>query len=114
MILREDERFYADLGRRIRVQRDKLHLTQQQVGDALAPRATRASIANIEAGKQRVLAHTLVQLAGVLEVSVSDLLPERDDKSSMVRQELLEKLSLPKSRLPKIIERLAPERRRSE
>jgi transcriptional regulator with XRE-family HTH domain len=112
--LREDERFYADLGRRVRVQRDKLHLTQQQVGDALTPRATRASIANIEAGKQRVLAHTLVQLASVLEVSVSDLLPERVDKSGVVRQELMEKLSLPKSRLPKVIERLTPGRRRSE
>jgi transcriptional regulator with XRE-family HTH domain len=95
------------------VQRDKLHLTQQKVGDALEPRATRASIANIEAGKQRVLVHTLVQLASVLEVSVVDLLPERTDKSGVVRQELMEKLGLPKSKLPGVVDRLTLGRRRS-
>jgi transcriptional regulator with XRE-family HTH domain len=36
---------------------------------------TRASIANIETGKQRVLAKTLVDLAGVLGAEVADLLP---------------------------------------
>lgn len=39
----------------------------------MTPAMTRASVANIETGKQRVLAHTLIQLSLVLDVSVDDL-----------------------------------------
>ncbi len=37
---------------------------------------SRASIANIENGKQRVLLHQLFQFADALQVSLSDLIPE--------------------------------------
>ena len=75
------EPFYAQLGSEIQRQRTKRKMTQQQLGLSLQPPATRASVANIESGKQRVLAHTLVQL-GALEAEVADLLAFRTSATS--------------------------------
>ena len=55
-------------------------MSQESLGLALKPQVTRASIANIEAGKQRILTHTLVQLAEVLDVDLSALLPNRNSR----------------------------------
>ena len=68
-----NERFYRTLGATIRRRREALDLTQAEVGARLSPRMTRASIANIEAGKQRVLAHTLVDMASALAMKLEDL-----------------------------------------
>ena len=38
---------------------------------------TRASIANVESGKQRVLAHSLAQIASSLGVSADELIQDR-------------------------------------
>jgi transcriptional regulator with XRE-family HTH domain len=66
--------FYEGLGRRLHALRKRKGLTQEQLGARLAPQMTRASIANIESGKQRVLAHTLLQFAAALDVGADDLL----------------------------------------
>ena len=70
------EPFYGELGRRLHRLRAAAGLTQEQLGARLAVPVTRASIANIETGKQRVLAKMLVDLATALAVDVTDLLPE--------------------------------------
>jgi len=67
------ENFYLLLGARVRAIRQQKGLTQEQLGSRLTPTMTRASVANIETGKQRVLAHTLVQLASALSVALDDL-----------------------------------------
>ena len=85
------EEFYGMLGQRIRTLRQQKALTQEQLGNRLTPTVTRASIANIETGKQRVLAHTLVQLSHALEVSVDDL--ARED-STPVSAEVAEQLNV--------------------
>jgi transcriptional regulator with XRE-family HTH domain len=72
----EAEAFYVRLGRRVQDLRKQRRLTQEQLGARLVPQVTRASIANIESGKQRVLAHSLAQIAETLEVSITDLLRE--------------------------------------
>ena len=69
------EGIYPKLGRRIQQLRVGRHFTQEQLGAQLQPPVTRASIANIETGKQRLLVHTLLQLAHLLAVSVEELLP---------------------------------------
>jgi transcriptional regulator with XRE-family HTH domain len=69
----EDE-FYRALGFAIRRQRRALDLTQDELGKVLQPRLTRASIANIESGKQRLLVHRLVDIADALSVRVSKLI----------------------------------------
>ncbi len=69
------EPFYAELGRRIAVAREGKGWTQQHLGASLKPQHTRASIANLEKGKQRILTHTLVDLAIALGQTPADLLP---------------------------------------
>lgn len=68
------EPFYKKLGARIRRHREANGISQATLGRALKPKVTRACIANMEAGNQRVLAHTLAKLADVLAVDLEDLL----------------------------------------
>jgi transcriptional regulator with XRE-family HTH domain len=68
------ETFYRQLGSAVRRRRLERGLTQGDVAARVVPPVTRASIANLELGHQRVLAHTLVQLAEILDVALADLL----------------------------------------
>jgi transcriptional regulator with XRE-family HTH domain len=76
-------------------------MTQAEVGAQLEPKMTRASVANIETGRQRVLAHTLVALADILGCNVTALLPageaSRTKASGEVAVELQHKLGLTQS-----------------
>lgn len=65
---------YAEVGARVSNLRNRRGLTQEELGDAVS--LTRTSITNIERGRQKVLLHTLLQLAQALDVSVNDLLPD--------------------------------------
>lgn len=98
-VVTEGQGFYTALGRRIRAVREEQSMTQAQLGARLVPPVTRASIANVEAGKQRVLAHTLVQLARVLRTPIASLTPPPEaaagELSEAIEQELRFKLSLP-------------------
>jgi transcriptional regulator with XRE-family HTH domain len=108
------EPFYSEVGLRIQALRNQNGMSQEQLGRRLDPPVTRASIANIEAGKQRVLAHTLVQLAEVLDVELSALLPAACLKQRYVASpgqgnveaELAEKLGLPKKDVRQLAARL--------
>ena len=101
------EPFYAGFGSKIQKMREQRNMTQAQLGRSLNPASTRASIANIENGKQRVLAHTLVQLAAALDVSIQELLPpfERPSQapgSKDIERELMRKLNLGAPQLKKL------------
>lgn len=101
------ESFYEALGQKIQKIRDERKMTQAQLGLLLDPPSTRASIANIENGKQRVLAHTLPQLARALEVEITELVPVSVDRSKApsatdVERELKKKLNLGGSTLKKL------------
>jgi transcriptional regulator with XRE-family HTH domain len=103
----EIEPFYRSLGERIQFFRSRRHLTQGELGTRLEPPTTRASIANIEAGKQRVLTHTLIQIAKVLEVEIRELVgagAQQPDEASAGRVigELQQKLRISKSAAQKI------------
>ena len=93
------EAIYPLLGRRIQQRRTERQFTQEQLGARLDPPVTRASIANIEGGKQRLLVHTLLQVARLFEVSVEDLLPSppvvRASEPRALESELQRKLDLP-------------------
>ena len=60
------ERIYKDLGLRIRGLRKSLGLTQDQLAKQVG--ISRASLANIERGKQQVLVHHLFALADGLQL----------------------------------------------
>lgn len=72
--MRTETLFYLELGKRVRKARKKLDLTQDDLANLLS--LNRTSITNIEKGKQRLLAHTLVELANNLKIPVIELLPE--------------------------------------
>lgn len=108
------EPFYTEVGQRIQALRNENGMSQEQLGRQLIPPVTRASIANIESGKQRVLAHTLVQLAEALKVELGALLPgarQQQGKSPgttgrSVEEELAEKLGLPNKDIKQLAARL--------
>ena len=79
------QRIYQDIGRRAAARRKELRLIQDDVAAALG--LSRASVANLEVGRQRILAHQVFELADVLDMDVADLLGLAETK---VRRDFLE------------------------
>lgn len=101
------EPFYEVLGSKIQEVREERKMTQAKLGRSLIPEATRASIANIENGKQRVLLHTFIQLTKALDVDMRALLPPAEPAaqaptSKDVERELRRKLNLAAPQLKKL------------
>lgn len=70
-----DERLlYKEIGKRIRLARERLGLTQAELG--IAVDLSRTSITNIESGRQSLLVHSLVAISGVLDIRPSLLIPD--------------------------------------
>lgn len=64
---------YAQIGKRIRELRQKKELSQTRLAEIVGLKRT--SITNIEKGRQKLLVHTLWDLAEALSVSAKDILP---------------------------------------
>jgi len=118
----EAEAFYKILGQRIHDLRNRRKFTQEQLGALIVPSLTRASIANIEAGKQGVLIHTFVSIARALTVAPEELLagdaPFKEVRDQ-VQTELEKKLSVPPGASARLMHRLLEQpkltqRRKSE
>jgi transcriptional regulator with XRE-family HTH domain len=77
MSLARDEainRFYGEVGGLVQAARTKRGFSQVELGAKVE--LTRSSIANLEAGRQRIRLHILALIADVLRVNLSDLLPD--------------------------------------
>jgi transcriptional regulator with XRE-family HTH domain len=119
--MKKPDAFYASVGRRIQDLRRTRGFTQEHLGSLISPAVTRASIANIEAGKQGILIHTFVQLALGLGVAPQDLFPEKFAAENpalkgQVQDELTKKLSVPVEASRRLTEKLfarPKERRRT-
>ena len=83
--------FYPRLGDMI--QRARKQRKMSQDGLASAIRLKRTSISNIEKGRQKLLVHTLVEIADVLNVDAAALLPPRTPAVAQIPSEELEKYS---------------------
>lgn len=68
-----DAELYKEMGRIIAGRRGLLGLRQADVAQEMG--ISRASLANIEVGRQRVLVHQLFELAIALRVEPKELLP---------------------------------------
>ena len=68
---------YKRLGTIIKERRRQIGLTQEQLSRQLE--VSRASLANIETGRQKVLVHQLYRLADKLDIEVTALLPEPEE-----------------------------------
>lgn len=65
---------YARIGRRVQVLRKERGMTQATLASLVG--LTRASIVNIERGRQKFLVHTLVQMARALDIPAAELLSD--------------------------------------
>lgn len=74
MIKSEQSKFYLALGSSIRQARTKAKLKQETFATFL--NLSRASIVNIEKGRQHPPIHLLWDIAKILNIQVSDLLPQ--------------------------------------
>jgi transcriptional regulator with XRE-family HTH domain len=77
MSLARDEaidRFYGEVGGLVQAARTKRGLSQAELGTKVE--LTRSSIANLEAGRQRIRLHLLALIADALHINLSDLLPD--------------------------------------
>lgn len=94
--------FYAEIGRRVRLARERIGLTQ----DSLAAQImlSRTSVTNIEKGRQKVLAHTICRLAGALNVLPAELLPDTPPLSES-EGEAREKMDSPRAREAVIVKK---------
>lgn len=63
---------YAAVGERVKSMRTNRRMTQTALATAIG--LNRTSIVNIERGKQRILLHTLYDIAAALELPPADLL----------------------------------------
>lgn len=72
---------YRQIGTTIRQKRKQLGWTQEQLANQMA--TSRASLANIETGRQNVLVHQLYKFAAVLDLKIEDLLPPADKTNSL-------------------------------
>ncbi len=66
------DEIYATLGRRVRSRREDVRMTQAALAEKIG--LSRASIANIESGRQAVLLHQFLALAEALTVPPMDLI----------------------------------------
>ena len=111
------EPFYAELGRRIGDARRRSRLTQEALGEKLEGGLTRAAIANIESGKQRVLTKTFVDIAFALQVPAESLLPPRradprpDANAGTLVADLIAGLGLPAAKARRLASQLKPRTR---
>ena len=80
---------YCEVGRRIRDARTKRtpHLTQEALAGLVS--LTRTSITNIEKGRQKVLLHTLADIAAAINVPLASLLPAPDNNPNHQLEEAL-------------------------
>lgn len=74
------DQVYKSLGERIRARRVEVDMTQTELGQRVS--MTRSSIANIEAGRQRAMIHTIMQIANELDLEPRELLPAPDFTSN--------------------------------
>lgn len=64
---------YESFGAAVAVRRDQIRMTQARLAERVG--LSRASIANIERGRQSVLLHQAIDLAAALGLQLTDLLP---------------------------------------
>lgn len=79
--------FYEVLGENIRKKRDACGLTQEALANKVG--ISRPSLANIERGRQRLTVDQLVEIAGILEVSLEELVPAKDAMQSQPSAHIL-------------------------
>lgn len=72
------EPLYAAIGLKIRKARERQSLTQGELAGSLTPPLSRAALANMEAGRQRIMLHVLIDIATACGTTIGRMLPSRE------------------------------------
>ena len=78
------EPIYLAVGRNITLRRMTHRWSQAQLGKMLSPPMTRASIANMERGHQRIMLHTMEQLAKLFTCHLAQLITGRRQRRALL------------------------------
>jgi len=78
----DETTLYRKIGEKIRIQREDQEFSQSQLADSAD--LTRASLSNIELGKQKVPIHKLYLICNFLNCRISDVLPSDDEISVLI------------------------------
>lgn len=78
------DELYAEVGRKLRQARVTQGLSQEKLAQQLG--ISRASVVNVEAGRQRAPLHLLWQFSGALGTDLSLLIPRREELSPTTRR----------------------------
>ncbi len=85
--IEKEQDFYRDVGRRVRETRKKIGMTQKFLASRVS--LSRASVTNLEMGRQKLMLHTLVDIATELRVAPDDLIPRPKAQSPSPLDDLL-------------------------
>lgn len=77
----DEATLYASFGRLVRQHRERLDMSQSQLAKHV--RLSRASVANIESGRQRIPLHQLFRLGRALKVDAGALLPDPNQQPAV-------------------------------
>lgn len=91
---------YIALGERVRSLREKRHLTQEALADQVG--LSRTSVTNIERGRQAVLVHQLLLFARALDAKLTELVPDEDVTSVVIRSAPADEIADYMSRLKRM------------
>lgn len=92
MELPEIEIFYNDLGEKIKVERLRQRISQEELANYLG--LTRSSIINLEKGRHRPSVYQLIQIAAMLNIEYTKLIPValQVNRNTTTNKELKEKV----------------------
>ena len=82
--------FYETIGEKIREARKLRNLNQDILADKLG--ISRVSLGNIEAGKQRVPLHVLLDICESLNVTMNDIVPQPVQTGDLIDPAILNKI----------------------
>lgn len=80
------ETLYKEIGKRIRETRELKNINQEELANSIG--LSRTSITNIEKGRQKLLVHTLINIAKELSIDVETLLPSYKEPFTKVLNNL--------------------------
>lgn len=89
--MQKEQDFYREVGRRVREVRQRTNMTQQSLASKVS--LSRASVTNLEMGRQKLMLHTLIDIASELHVAPADLLPQPERQAAPLLDDLLKQRS---------------------
>ena len=91
---------YSILGRRIAEIRKERNLSQNDLATSLSQKRTQTWVSNVESGRRNINAFDLYEIAGVFEVTVSDLFKSVPQQPASTPKGLVNILSELSAHLP--------------